>query len=230
MSASKKYTPPSDFELQTGGTAAGFDSDSLQDNEIWLLRIPDNVSTKKLDGLQIKHPKAAHRSVLAKTKIGSSSYELIASGSDVPADFKGMAEMSVLVPDTDNDGMLTLLPNSCSRFLSLVEKFNLPDSTDYATAISTRNRPARPQPENMKMQFIPFGFYSAEEYDDMRHSGKPQNILLSQDTLDSPPAPALKKRKTVDSESAPASTQDMDVDQQEQPKEKKKKTAKSKDK
>ncbi|KAJ1768678.1 hypothetical protein LPJ74_004691 [Coemansia sp. RSA 1843] len=197
MSSSKKYTPPTDFVLQTGSTAPGFDSETLEDKELWLLRIPDNVSTKKLEGLKIKHPKIAHKGVLGQTTIGISTYELISSESNVPAEFKGMAEMSVLVPDTDNDDMLTLLPNNCSQLLSLVEKFELSDSTEYANHIATRDHPARPQPENMKMQFIPYGFYSAKEYDDMKVGGSQDIVLPSQfsEALASS-GPSLKKRKT----------------------------------
>ncbi|KAJ2864774.1 hypothetical protein GGI22_001648, partial [Coemansia erecta] len=168
MAASKKYTPPSDFELRSGTPPPGFDSESLEDKELWLLRIPDNVNTKFLDGLHIKNPMKAHKGVLAKTTIGSSTYNLVSSESN-KTEFKGMAQMNVMVPDS-TDGTLKLLPNSCSQLLSLVEIFDIPDSTEHATTIATRDRPQRPQPENMKMQFIPYGFYSAEEYDEMsRH-------------------------------------------------------------
>ncbi|KAJ1798627.1 hypothetical protein LPJ59_002380 [Coemansia sp. RSA 2399] len=231
MVSSKKYTPPSDFELRSGTPPLGFDSESLEDKELWLLRIPDNVNTKFLDGLHIKHPMMARKGVLAKTTIGSSTYNLVSSES-TKTEFKGMAEMNVMVPDS-TDGTLTLFPNSCSQLLSLVEIFDIPDSTEHATTIATRDRPQRPQPENMKMQFIPYGFYSAEEYDEMSRHGVSQNIRLSDQSSHSPPLPsasepALKKPKTDRLQTAD-SVPNEDNTNADQTKEKKKRKSKDKD-
>ncbi|KAJ2660537.1 hypothetical protein IWW48_002874 [Coemansia sp. RSA 1200] len=248
-SSSKKYTPPSDFELRSGTIASGFESELFQDKELWLLRIPDNVDPKKLDGLQIKHPKIAHAKggkdssggVLGQATVNDLTYDLITSESSLQAsEFNGMAEMNILVPDTDNEGLLTLLPNGCSQLLSLVERFDIPDSVDYANEIVAREHfPPRPQPDNMKMKFIPYGFFSAEEYDAMKDRKAPEDILLpdSQSSTNgggdnSLPAPVLKKRKMDKSKPVPTAVDQesaMDVDK---PKDKKadKKTDKKKEK
>ncbi|KAJ2520695.1 hypothetical protein H4217_001869 [Coemansia sp. RSA 1939] len=229
-----KYTPPSDFELRSGTIASGFESELFQDKELWLLRIPDNVDPKKLDGLQIKHPKIAHTKeggkdnssggVLGQATVNDLTYDLITSESSLQAsEFNGMAEMNILVPDTDNDGLLTLLPNGCSQLLSLVERFDIPDAVDYANEIVAREHfPPRPQPDNMKMKFIPYGFFSAEEYNAMKDKKATEDILLSDPQSstngggdNSLPAPALKKRKTDKSKPVPTAVDQelaMDVD------------------
>ncbi|KAJ1986342.1 hypothetical protein EDC05_006329 [Coemansia umbellata] len=236
MSSSKKYTPPVDFELQTGSGAKGINREAIEGKELWLLRVPDNVSAKKLDGLQIKHPKMAHKGILGETAIDNSTYQLVSSDSNVSAEFRGMAEMSVLVPDDDEESMLTLLPNQCSQLLSLVEKIDIPDSTAYAQEIATRNRPARPQPANMKMQFIPYGFFSAEEYSTMR-TGDVKIALPDTSAAPGSPEPELKKRKKArqdDGDEAMCSSspvklgEEMDVDQKKEKKKKKDKGEKSK--
>ncbi|KAJ1858826.1 hypothetical protein LPJ73_001861 [Coemansia sp. RSA 2703] len=79
-----------------------------------------------------------------------------------------MGELNVLVPDGEDDeenqGRLTLVPTRCTQLMSMIEKVDIPDPTEYASTILQREKPARPQPENMKLKFLPFGFFSAEEY------------------------------------------------------------------
>ncbi|KAJ2368366.1 hypothetical protein H4S02_010115 [Coemansia sp. RSA 2611] len=109
-----------------------------------------------------------------------------------------MAEMNVLLPDDDDDEddediSLTLLPNRCTRLLSMVEKIDIPDSTAYAKQISVRERPLRQQPENMKLRFIPYGFYSAEDYTAMDNA---QEGVAVPDAAAVEEEPPRKKKKT----------------------------------
>ncbi|KAJ1719656.1 hypothetical protein LPJ61_006270, partial [Coemansia biformis] len=167
MTDLKSYAPPPGFEQRKGSAAEAFDLAAIDGKELWLLRVPDNVSMKHLDGLKIKHPKAAHKGVLGELKAGSATYQIVSPAAGAAPEFKGMAEMSLLVPDADADdekSMLTLLPGRCTELLSVAEKIDIPDATEYAHMISTRDPPTRPQPEDMKLRFIPYGFYSAEEY------------------------------------------------------------------
>ncbi|KAJ2472790.1 hypothetical protein GGI02_001348, partial [Coemansia sp. RSA 2322] len=168
-----RYVPPKDFLLQKGSVAEALTHSSISKSgrELWLLRVPDNVSLKDLDGLEIKHPRAATNGIVAEIASTSSkpAYQIVTSddNASVPAEFNGMAEMNILVPDDseeDSADMLTLLPGRCTRLLSMVENIVIPSPIDYAHEISVRERPPRQQPDNMKLRFIPYGFYSAEEY------------------------------------------------------------------
>lgn len=164
--SNKRFTPPEDYHQVKGAPAKHFTHSAIEDKELWLLRIPDNLSLKDLDKLVLRHPEDA-TGILAETTNNKSkiTYQITSSDS-------GLAEMSVMVPDQDSDdeeedGDLTLLPNKCVRLLSVNEKLVIPDATKHAEEIANKSKDERQQPEFMKMQFIPYGFYSADEYRDM---------------------------------------------------------------
>ncbi|KAJ2889221.1 hypothetical protein GGI21_006641, partial [Coemansia aciculifera] len=107
-----RYEPPEDFHRKTGVPAKHFKHSAIAsgEKELWLLRVPDNISLKQLEGLKIKHPKASLDGILAETTASSSgstsAYQIVSS--EVTdgglAEFKGMAEMNILLPDDDDDG------------------------------------------------------------------------------------------------------------------------------
>ncbi|KAJ2450216.1 hypothetical protein EV183_004436 [Coemansia sp. RSA 2336] len=213
MTDTSPYEAPIEFDKQKGSTAKTFNVSAIEGKELWLLRIPDNVSPKELDGLTIKNPKNAKNGIVGKLTSGSNSFQIISSINGSASEFKAMAEMSMLVPDDDDDekSTLSLLPNRCTKMFSVVEDVKIPDSTKHAQEILDREPPARAQPENMKMRFIPFGFYSAEEYMDMAN-GKSEEISLADDPVaaNASAAPETpKKRKKSKKEST---SNDMDVD------------------
>ncbi|KAI7820714.1 hypothetical protein BX661DRAFT_69492 [Kickxella alabastrina] len=161
--ALNKFEPPLDYVLQSGPSAAQFSREAIETKELWLLRIPDNVSAEDLDGLTIKNPSAAPKGiVLDEAKISGTSYQIVTQkATNVCAEFKGMTELNLLVPDTDEDngdeeaGLLTLLPGRCVQMMALVEKIDIPDSVQHAKSIATKVKAAREQPENMQLRFIP---------------------------------------------------------------------------
>ncbi|KAJ2582010.1 hypothetical protein GGH95_001769 [Coemansia sp. RSA 1836] len=209
-----RYEPPVDFYRQRGVPATRFKHSAIAKDgkELWLLRVPDNVSLKDLEGLKIKHPKSAVHGILAETTASSgakATYQIISSdATSGSAEFRGMAEMNVLLPDNDDDEdeddedddniSIKLLPNRCTRLLSMVEKIDIPDSTAYAKQIAARERPLRLQPDNMKLRFIPYGYYSAEEYAAMDNAPPVAAAAAaapdtSADVVEEPPR---KKKKT----------------------------------
>ncbi|KAI9480172.1 DNA-directed RNA polymerase I, subunit RPA34.5 [Coemansia mojavensis] len=213
MTGTSPYEAPIEFERQKGSTAQTFNVSAIEGKELWLLRIPDNLSLKELDGLTIKNPKSAKNGIVGKLTSGSNTFQIISSIGESTSEFKAMAEMNLLVPDDDDDekSTLSLLPNRCTKMFSIVEDVKIPDSTKHAQEILDREPPVRAQPENMKMRFIPFGFYSAEEYRDMAN-GKSEEISLADDpvAVNASAAPETpKKRKKSKNEAA---SNDMDVD------------------
>ncbi|KAJ2234292.1 hypothetical protein H4R99_006053 [Coemansia sp. RSA 1722] len=172
MSSTSSYEAPIDYIQQKGSQATVFSQSALMSSgkELWVLRIPDNVSAKDLDGLTIKNPQStADGIVLQKAKINGRSYQIVTPrATNISAELKGMAELNVLVPDDeDEQDKLTLMPSGFVQTMSLIENIDIPLSTDLATEIAERVRPARAQPENMQLRFIPYGFYSADEYRQM---------------------------------------------------------------
>ncbi|PIA17730.1 hypothetical protein COEREDRAFT_7319 [Coemansia reversa NRRL 1564] len=221
VSSSRNYKPPRDFERQKGSTAEKFGISALENKELWVLRVPDNVSLRQLDGITIKLPSKAKNGDLGELAIGSSVYNITSSAGKDAAEFKEMAEMNLLVPDDDEESLLTIFPGQCAEHLSLVENINIPDSMEYAQEISTREPAVRPQPDNMKLRFIPYGFYSAKEYSAMNNDGSASTGLSetnstasaitvpeSIDTELSEPLP--KKRKKSKPEES--SNDSMDID------------------
>ncbi|KAJ2831706.1 hypothetical protein GGI24_001488 [Coemansia furcata] len=235
-SKSTHYEPPADFHRQKGVPAAHFMHSAIAKDgkELWLLRVPDNVSLKDLEGLKIKHPKSAVQGILAETTASSgpkATYQIISSeAASGSAEFKGMAELNVLLPDDDDedddeDVSLTLLPNRCTRLLSMVEKIDIPDSTAYAKQISVRERPARQQPDNMKLRFIPYGFYSAEDYAAMDNA--PVNIAMPDVDAPAEEPPRKKKKTKTEESSATDETKKKDKKDKKEKKDKKSKKEKS---
>ncbi|KAJ2079340.1 hypothetical protein H4R24_003845 [Coemansia sp. RSA 988] len=172
ISSSRTYEPPRDFVQQRGSTADEFALSALENKELWLLRVPDNVPSSYLDGITIKLPSKSKNGELGELAVGSNIYSITTSTAGGGAESREMAEMNLLVPDDDDhdNSLLTLFPGHCTEHLSLVEKIDIPDAVAYAQEIATREPVPRPQPVNMKMRFIPYGFYSAEEHAAMNQS------------------------------------------------------------
>ncbi|KAJ2830815.1 hypothetical protein IWW50_000036 [Coemansia erecta] len=225
------YEAPYDFEQQKGSTAEKYNLSAIEGKELWLLRVPDNVSLKSLEGLTIKHPKSAHNGVVGKIASEAGKYKVISSANGSAGEFKAMAEMNLLVPDDDEDAeksLLTLLPGKCTEMLSVVEDIAIPDSVELAQEILARGPSARAQPENMKLQFIPYGFYSAEEYEALAN-GKQNDIEMPDDAALIPSTP--KKRKKAKTADTPGDTMEVDSKETEKkPKKDKKPKTDKKDK
>ncbi|KAJ1831084.1 hypothetical protein LPJ63_004526 [Coemansia sp. RSA 2711] len=211
MAGLNSYEAPADFEKLQGSAAEKFNLSAVEDKELWLLRVPDNLSLKHLEGLTIKHPKSARNGVVGNITAGSTSFQLISSTNGLGGEFKAMAEMNMLVPDDvddDTQSLLTLLPTRCTEMLSVVEQINIPDSTKLAQEILSQVPPARPQPENMKLRFIPYGFYSAEEYKALAN-GK-SSVEMSDGPAEVPATPKKRKKAKL-SQKASAAAMDVDV-------------------
>ncbi|KAJ1890885.1 hypothetical protein LPJ66_007227 [Kickxella alabastrina] len=201
--ALNKFDPPLDYVLQSGPSAAQFSREAIETKELWLLRIPDNVSAEDLDGLTIKNPSTAPKGiVLDEAKISGTSYQIVTQkATNVCAEFKGMTELNLLVPDTDEDnddeeaGLLTLLPGRCVQMMALVEKIDIPDSVQHAKSIATKVKAAREQPENMQLRFIPYGFYSADEYRSKFGTAQNQIQVDSEEEEEELMLPPKKKQK-----------------------------------
>ncbi|KAJ2807593.1 DNA-directed RNA polymerase I subunit, partial [Coemansia guatemalensis] len=97
ISSARTYEPPRDFVKQQGSTADAFALSALEDKELWLLRVPDNVSLSQLDGITIKLPSKAKNGELGELAVGSSVYNIISSTAGGDAESREMAEMSLLV-------------------------------------------------------------------------------------------------------------------------------------
>ncbi|KAJ1829672.1 hypothetical protein LPJ56_000191 [Coemansia sp. RSA 2599] len=174
MALADRYEAPMDYVQQKGGAAAGFSQEATMANkELWVLRIPDDVSAKDLDGLTIKNPQSTGDGIVnAAIKINGRTYQMVTpKATDVSAEFRGTAELSVLLPDDDEKNKLTLAATRFAQTMALVENIEFPESVELATRIAERVRPARAQPDNMTLRFIPYGFYSADEYRTMSGNG-----------------------------------------------------------
>ncbi|KAI9269201.1 DNA-directed RNA polymerase I, subunit RPA34.5 [Phascolomyces articulosus] len=139
------------------------------DNELWLIRVPDNVSLDKLKGLEIKLPssKKQSRKPLAKLNDKNNEYALYRvpqandekgdeqDDEDVGVSGQEMAGFTCLLPE---DGYLAYAPKEFSQYLILDEQVNVPDSLEIAKEISSRPPAKRDQPENLQMRFKPYGF------------------------------------------------------------------------
>ncbi|KAM3589610.1 hypothetical protein VKS41_000468 [Umbelopsis sp. WA50703] len=166
--ASSSFRPPDVFKLANSHHASSFDHDELNDDdkEIWLIRLPHNISPSELTGMKFKLP--AERSPgksLGKLTAHSSSYSLYRvpeqleeTDENILCGGQEMSGFRCLVPYMKRKGKLGFAPKPIKHQLILDEKVEIPDPTEIGEQIKNTPWPIREQPEGMKMRFKPYGF------------------------------------------------------------------------
>ncbi|KAG1749548.1 hypothetical protein EDB19DRAFT_147213 [Suillus lakei] len=146
------------FETET------FDWDSVQkddDLEIWLIRVPDSVKPKYLDGLEIDVPSSSSS---RSGQIGSLSrknavYDIWSMGDD-DTDFAGAEELrglSCLLPRRKKSGKLYMAPKEIARHLVVSAQPSRASPPEHPS-ILYQNPPRLSYPkELLKHHFVPCG-------------------------------------------------------------------------
>ncbi|KAF7723557.1 hypothetical protein EC973_001846 [Apophysomyces ossiformis] len=156
---------PEGFVLSSSKYASEFDAEALSsgDKELWLIRVPENISPEDLVNMKIRT--SSSKKCLSKLKKDKESYALyrVPSAADEEETDSGISghEMngfSCLLPSMKKNGKLVFAPKAFERMLILDEEVEIPDST--ATAEQIRDTPVtkREHPEGLKMRFKPYGF------------------------------------------------------------------------
>ena len=163
-----------------------------EDNEVWLIRVPESVKPRHLDGLILNIPAETSRT----TQVGSlerkhSSYNVYSlgdEGNDLTSE--EMNSLSFLVP-RKSKGKMFKAPKPIARRLVISPQAPTPTQAENAPPITYQNppRPSYP-PEVLKHRFAPYGASTTIRDDD--ETGM---------DIDTEEVPKKKKQKTGDGES-----------------------------
>ncbi|KAI8143619.1 DNA-directed RNA polymerase I, subunit RPA34.5 [Fennellomyces sp. T-0311] len=167
VDSTRSSTVPSGFKEFKSTSRSPVEAETINDNdnELWLIRVPENVPLEKLNGLEIKMPSKKHsKKPLAKLSYKGEYvlYRTPQAGDedhddeqDINISGQEMAGFTCLLPE---DSHLAYAPKGFSQYLVLDEQVDIPDSTEIAKEIQSRPPPKREQPENLQMRFKPYGF------------------------------------------------------------------------
>ncbi|KAI8351804.1 DNA-directed RNA polymerase I, subunit RPA34.5 [Choanephora cucurbitarum] len=174
---------PKDFKPALSKFDSAFDKETLldDDNELWLIRIPDNLSESDLTHIKFKTPgEKATKKPLGKfekeddtytlykvptaqhLKSESDSEELSDDQLDLGISGHEMLSFHCLVPSREHNGQFVFAPKPFDQYLILNETVDIPDTTPLAHSILNTPVYKREQPEGLQMRFKPYGYYSEE--------------------------------------------------------------------
>ncbi|KAG1052071.1 hypothetical protein G6F43_005764 [Rhizopus delemar] len=171
---------PKHFKPSLSKYSSSFDKETLvdDDKELWLIRVPDNISEKDIEQLKLKAPTSTSTK-LAKFEKNNNKYALYrvpteqfnsvdeddedSEKRDHGISGQEMLGFDCLVPCREENGKLVKINKPFEQYLILDEIVDIPDSTALAEAIRDSPVYKREQPEGLKMRFMPAGYYSNHE-------------------------------------------------------------------
>ncbi|CAO3687779.1 unnamed protein product [Umbelopsis ramanniana] len=156
------------FKIANSTHASPFDYEQLADDdkELWLIRVPHNITSSDLVGMKFKLPgdRSPGKS-LGKLSKHSSSYSMYRvpealeeSDENIMCGGQEMSGFRCLVPYMKRKGKLGFAPKPIKHKLILDEKVEIPDTTEIGEEIKNKPWPIREQPQGMQMRFKPYGF------------------------------------------------------------------------
>ncbi|KAF9453712.1 hypothetical protein P691DRAFT_719171 [Macrolepiota fuliginosa MF-IS2] len=152
-----------------------FDWDAVQDDEdveVWVLRVPDNVKPKHLEGLSLDLPSSSSKKgKQTTTRVGTlnrkhNSYGIWSLGGDdsTPADTsmvggEELKSLSCLLPRKSKKGRLYPTPKPITRHIIVSAQPPQPTSPDSSTSTTMHQNPPRHKypSELLTHQFMPYG-------------------------------------------------------------------------
>ncbi|ORX56963.1 hypothetical protein DM01DRAFT_1334518 [Hesseltinella vesiculosa] len=146
----------------TSQSTSLFDTTALDDDkEIWLIRVPNEVSAEELCSMQLKQGKSAGKPKSRLLLNDNDKYTMYRVPDDQDEKDMGvsgqeMFGLECLLPS--GGGKLSFAPKSISNYLILDEEIDIPDGVALAEAIRERPIPKREQPTGLQMRFKPYGF------------------------------------------------------------------------
>ncbi|KAK4519965.1 uncharacterized protein ATC70_010209 [Mucor velutinosus] len=205
---------PSGFKPALSKFDSVFDKEVLDDDdkELWLIRIPDNLSEEDVASMKIKAPTdKATKKPLAKFEKEDDKYALykVPTASDLKSESDDenlddenvdlgisgheMVSFDCLVPSREDGGKLAFAPKKFDQFLILNQIVDIPDSIALAQSILDKPVYKREQPEGLKMRFKPYGYYSGQVTDGDAEMKDTKDVAADQ-------CDVAKKRKRVETE------------------------------
>ncbi|KAI8888401.1 hypothetical protein K501DRAFT_282868 [Backusella circina FSU 941] len=210
---------PAGFKPLHSNKTSHFDNEKVldDDKEIWLIRVPDNITEEDLASMKIKTPSDSSKKAIAKFEKESNKYLLYnvpntnfsyndgddeddAQEADVGVSGQEMFGFDCIVPSHSDNGKSVRATKKIERCLILDEIVDVPDSTALAESIRDGPVYKREQPEGLQMRFKPFGYYSGEN-GDVEMDAKPvekkrkKSVVVEEDSNGKKKAKKEKKVK-----------------------------------
>ncbi|KAI0355091.1 hypothetical protein OH77DRAFT_1590047 [Trametes cingulata] len=204
------YKPPEGYKAMNLKVEDGtFDWDSIKDDdnlELWVVRIPDGLKPKYLEGAKLELSSTATKTVrVGSIDRKSATYDVWNLGED-EADVVGGEELrgvSALLPRSKHGGKLFQAPKPFSRRLVISARPTLPtpQSSPEASRVLHQNPPRPTYPkELLTHRFMPLGSQAPIEDDaamdvDVPQATQPPRWLRESDKTSREDGEAPKKKR-----------------------------------
>ncbi|KAF9239132.1 DNA-directed RNA polymerase I subunit RPA34.5-domain-containing protein [Melanogaster broomeanus] len=150
-----------------------------EDSEIWLIRVPDSIKAKHLDGLEIYPPSLSSGRVGSLTR-KNVTYDVWSLGDDETGVVGGeeLRGLSCLLPRKKKKGKLCIAPKPISRHFVIAAQPTAPTVPEHQPVIH-QNPPRPSYPKHvLKHRFVPYGARSDQ--------GMPDDLLMDVDDAHTP--------------------------------------------
>ncbi|KIM61112.1 hypothetical protein SCLCIDRAFT_915300 [Scleroderma citrinum Foug A] len=157
------YRPPAGAELLDHTIESEeFEWNVIRDNddlEIWLIRVPDSIKAKHLEGLEIAPPVSLRTARLGGLTRKNVTHDVWSIGDD-DIDVMGgddVRGLSCLLPRKKKKGKLCIAPKAITRHIIVSAQPPLPTPPENQPIV--HQNPARPSysQDMLKRQFLPYG-------------------------------------------------------------------------
>ncbi|ESK85196.1 proteophosphoglycan ppg4 [Moniliophthora roreri MCA 2997] len=173
--ASKEYVPTKGFKVVNEvNDSEEWDWDAFKENEdleLWLIRVPDNVKLKHLEGVPIELSRSSKSTKVGTINKKNSSCDIWNIGDDASDQLVGGEEMkhiSCVLPRRTKKGELRLAPRPIARHLVVSAPAVTPSTPEDGeeTPIQLKNPPRHSYPkELLTHRFVPYGSLLSENSD-----------------------------------------------------------------
>ncbi|KAF8835782.1 hypothetical protein BDN67DRAFT_937572, partial [Paxillus ammoniavirescens] len=161
-----------------------------EDTEIWLIRVPDSIKAKHLEGLEIDPPSSSRTARVGSLARKTATYDVWSIGDDDTEVVGGeeLRGLSCLIPRTKKRGKLCIAPKTISRHIVISAQPTVPTVPEHQPVVHQNPpRPSYPKAV-LKHRFVPYG----------ARSGQSQSEDLPMD-VDATNTPATKPADTMES-------------------------------
>ncbi|KAH9914455.1 uncharacterized protein B0H18DRAFT_1045048 [Fomitopsis serialis] len=194
-------SPPGAVPVDLSVDAGEFDWDAVnedEDVELWLIRVPQGLKAKHLQGIKFESPSASKTSRIGGIDRKHASYDIWSLGDSVSDHVGGeeLKRLSCLLPRKDKGGKLYQAPQPIARHIVVTAKPEAPtpvaDANDAEdTLYKNPPRPRYPL-EVLKHRFMPLGSLASTGAPDAMDVDLDVVPVSVSQTKDGPPK---KKRK-----------------------------------
>ncbi|KIK96680.1 hypothetical protein PAXRUDRAFT_825703 [Paxillus rubicundulus Ve08.2h10] len=171
-----------------------------EDTELWLIRVPDSIKAKHLEGLEIDPPSSSRTARVGSLTRKAATYDVWSVGDDDTEVVGGeeLRGLSCLIPRTKKGGKLCMAPKTISRHIVISAQPTVPTVPEHQPVVHQNPpRPSYPKAV-LKHRFLPYGARCGQS--------QSENLPVDVDAANSPatkPADTMRTSPSKDKEVQP---------------------------